>query len=242
MSKKILAVVGLRSGSKGLKNKNIKLLGGIPLFAHILKSAKKSKLINRLIVSTDSKSYQKLAEKWGAETPYLRPRKLAKDHSQELDFIKDLLIKLKKKEGYTPDIIVRLLATCPFQKSHDIDRLIRKVLSTAYDSAVIISKSKQHPEKALKIIGSKKRFLTTFISNNPLKIGSKLNRQKFKNAYYRSNVIACKSFVINKYNSLTSKKVGFIIIPNSIDIDDKLDFEVANFFLKKKKIFYTKKK
>ena len=74
MPKKILAVIGLRSGSKGLKNKNIKLFGGIPLFAHILKSAKKSKLINRLIISTDSKSYQRLANKWGAESPYLRPK------------------------------------------------------------------------------------------------------------------------------------------------------------------------
>ena len=96
MTKKILAVIGLRSASKGLKNKNIKLLGGIPLFAHIVKSAKKSKLINRLIISTDSKHYQKLAKEWGAESPYLRPKKLAKDTAQEIDFIKDLLKKLKK--------------------------------------------------------------------------------------------------------------------------------------------------
>jgi CMP-N-acetylneuraminic acid synthetase len=232
MKKKILAVIGLRSGSKGLKNKNIKLLGGIPLFAHIIKSAKKSKFINRLIVSTDSKRYQKLAKKWGAESPYLRPKKIAKDSSQEIDFIKDLLKKLNKEENYNPDIIVRLLATCPFQKSADIDLVIKKVLSNAYDSAVIVSKYKQHPEKALKIIGGKKKYLTPYISNNPLKIGSKLNRQKFKNAYFRSNVIVCKRFVIKKYNSLTSKKVGFIIIPHTIDVDDKSDFDLAKLYLK----------
>lgn len=234
MSKKILAIIGLRSGSKGLKNKNVKLLGGIPLFAHILKSAKKSKLINRLIISTDSRSYQKLAKKWGADSPFLRPRKLAKDSSYEIDFIKDLLKKLKKKENYVPDIIVRLLATCPFQKSLDIDRVIKKVLFKDFDSAVIISKSKQHPEKALKIIGSKRKYLTTYISNNPLRIGSKQNRQDFKSAYVRSNVIACKKFVIEKYNSLTSQNTGFIIIPHTVDIDDKLDFDFANFILKKK--------
>lgn len=234
MSKKILAVIGLRSGSKGLKNKNIKLLGGIPLFAHILKSAKRSKFINRLIISTDSQRYQKLAKKWGAESPYLRPKKLAKDSAQEIDFIKDLLKKLKKNENYTPDIIVRLLATCPFQKSFDIDSAIKKILSNSYDSAVIISKSKQHPEKALKINGSKKKYLTTYISNNPLKIGSKLNRQNLKDAFVRSNVIVCKRFVIEKYNSLPSQNTGFIIIPYTIDIDDKLDFDFANFYLKKK--------
>ena len=53
MSKKILAVIGLRSGSKGLKNKNIKKLNGKPLFSYILNSAKKSKYINRIIISTD---------------------------------------------------------------------------------------------------------------------------------------------------------------------------------------------
>ena len=73
MSLKILAVLGARSGSKGLKNKNIKILNKIPLFAHIILKAKKSKLINRMIVSTDSKNYAKIAKKYGAEVPFLRP-------------------------------------------------------------------------------------------------------------------------------------------------------------------------
>ena len=60
MSKKILAIIGLRSGSKGLKNKNIKKLSGKPLFAHILDAAKKSKHINRIILSTDSTKYKKI--------------------------------------------------------------------------------------------------------------------------------------------------------------------------------------
>jgi CMP-N-acetylneuraminic acid synthetase len=233
MQKKILGIIGLRSGSKGLRNKNIKLLGGAPLFTHILKCAKKTRLINRIIISTDSKYYQKLAIKYGAESPFLRPKKLAKDSSQELDFIKDLLKKLKTVENYTPDLVVRLMATCPFQKSFDIDFAIKKVLFNNYNSSVIISKCKQHPEKSLKLIGNKKKHLTTYISNNPLKVGSELNRQNFKDAYVRSNVIVCKTFVIKKYNSLTSKKTGFHIVPNTIDIDDKLDFEYAKFFIKK---------
>ena len=62
MSKKILAVIGLRSGSKGLKNKNIKKLNGKPLFSYILNSAKKSKYINRIIISTDSTKYEKIVK------------------------------------------------------------------------------------------------------------------------------------------------------------------------------------
>ena len=73
--KKVLALIGARSGSKGIKNKNIKKLGDKPLLAWIIKSALKSKLINRIIVSTDSKKYAIIAKKYNAETPVLRPKK-----------------------------------------------------------------------------------------------------------------------------------------------------------------------
>ena len=111
MRKKILAIIGLRSGSKGLKDKNIKNLCGKPLFYYIFKAAKQSKHINRVIFSTDSKKYKKLISKFGGYAPYMRPKSLSKDNSAEIEFIKDLLICLKEKENYVPDIIVRLLAT-----------------------------------------------------------------------------------------------------------------------------------
>ena len=72
--KKILGIVGIRSGSSSLKNKNIRILGNKPLVGWILSSAKKSKYINRLVVSTDSKKYAKISRKYGAEIPYLRPK------------------------------------------------------------------------------------------------------------------------------------------------------------------------
>ena len=76
---------------------------------------------------------------------------------------------MEKQKNYTPDIIVRLLATCPFQKSKDIDNAIKLLLDNKYDSAAIISKAKQHPEKALKII-KKNKYLTTYFGNNSLKL------------------------------------------------------------------------
>tara|TARA_B100000700_G_C15047046_1_gene858447 strand:- start:28 stop:750 length:723 start_codon:yes stop_codon:yes gene_type:complete len=238
MSKKILAVIGLRSGSKGLKNKNIKKLNGKPLFSYILNSAKKSKYINRIIISTDSTKYKKIVKKFGAEVPFLRPKKYSKKNSEEILFIKDLLRKLKKKENYIPDIIVRLLATSPFQKTKDIDKAIKIVLNGNYDSSVVISKARQHPEKALRITGKNKKYVSTYIKNNPLKVGSSLNRQKFGEAFFRSNVLVCKLKIIEKYNSLSSKKSGFIKIPFTIDIDDIEDFNYAEYLIKKNKTFF----
>ena len=233
--KKILGIVGIRSGSSSLKNKNIKILGNKPLVGWILSSAKKSKYINRLVVSTDSKKYAKISQKYGAETPYLRPKHLATKFSDEIGFIKHLINHLRKKENYNPDIVVRLLATVPFQKVTDIDKIIKLVLKNKYDSAVIISKAKQHPYKALKIIGNTKKYLVSFRTNKGIDVGRKNNRQlneKFENIYFRSNVIACKTKVIRKYNSLCSSKTGYFIIPQTVDIDDEVDFKFANFLLK----------
>ena len=160
---KILAVIGLRSGSKGLKDKNIKKLNGKPLFFYILKAAKKSKFINKIAISTDSKKYKKIVKKFGGDCSYDRPKKYSMDHSQEILFIKDLLKKMEKYENYIPDIVVRLLATCPFQRIQDIDKAISLVLKNKYDSLAVISKAKQHPKKALKIIGKKKKYLTSYL-------------------------------------------------------------------------------
>ena len=232
MRKKILAVIGLRSGSKSLKDKNIKNLCGKPLFYYIYKAAKQSKHINRVIFSTDSKKYKKIINKFGGYAPYMRPKSLSKDNSAEIEFIKDLLICLKEKENYVPDIIVRLLATSPFQKAKDIDKAINLVLKKGYNSSVIISKARQHPAKALRII-SKNKSVTTYIGNNPINVGSKLNRQQHEEAYFRANVLVCKKNIIDKYNSLSSKKNGYVKIQHQIDIDNLDDFNYAKYLMKK---------
>tara|TARA_B110000483_G_scaffold242067_1_gene326708 strand:+ start:1891 stop:2637 length:747 start_codon:yes stop_codon:yes gene_type:complete len=238
IQKKILGIVGIRSGSTGLKNKNIKILGDKPLVGWILSAAKKSKYINRLIVSTDSKKYKKIAEEHKAEVPFLRSKKLSKNSSDEIDFIKDLLKNLKEKENYSPDIVVRMLATVPFQKTKDIDNLIKLILQNRYNSSVIIAKAKQHPKKALKIVEKGKKYLVSYITGQGTDVGKKLNRQKYINdgqAYFRSNVIACKIEVIEKFNSLTSNKTGYLLVKNNdtVDIDNIDDFKYAQFLYQK---------
>ena len=111
-----------------LKNKNIKSFNGKPLISRIIGISLKSKYINRLIVSTDSEKYAKIARSFGAEIPYIRPKKISTDKSHELEFIKHLLKYLKQHENYVPNLIVRLLTTVPFQTTGDIDKSISKFL------------------------------------------------------------------------------------------------------------------
>ena len=98
-SKNILGIIGLRSGSTGLKNKNIKKLNNKPLFSYIYKAAKKSKYINRIIFSTDSDYYIKILKKYGIKEKNIikRPKSIAKKNSLEFKFIKHSVDMLKKK-------------------------------------------------------------------------------------------------------------------------------------------------
>ena len=187
-----------------------------------------------MIVSTDSKNYAKIAKKYGAEVPFLRPKNFSGDKSDELDFIKHLLNYLQKEENYYPDIIVRLLATTPFQTTQDIDNSISSLMKNSNaDSCSVISKANQHPEKALKIF---KGNLIGYISKSPVDIGKKQTRHKFTKAFFRANIVSTRLKTIRKYDSLTGKKNLSVIIPQSrsLDIDTKFDFYLAKLILEKK--------
>ncbi len=231
--KKILALIGVRSGSSDLKNKNILSLAGKPLMAWIINTARSVKLIDRVIVSTDSKKYQRIAKKFGAETPFLRPKSISGKLSNEIEYVKHA-IKFIKKENYNPDIVVRLLATSPFQRVSDINKAIKIYMKKKCDSVVIVSEAKQHPMKALKIIGKgDKKSLVGYFDNKGESVTG-LPRQIFKKAYFRSNVIIFNPKILSK-NTMTGKLVKYLIIKNNkhIDIDNKMDFEFAQFLMKK---------
>ena len=234
----ILGIIGIRSGSKGVPDKNIKKLFGQPLVGLIIDKAKKSKYINRLIVSTDSQKYAEISRKFGAEIPCLRPIDIAKENSPEIDYVKHMLSFLKNEENYIPDIVVRLMATIPFQTTSDIDTVIEILLNSKdADSAVVIAEARQHPMKALKIINNnnKDEKLVSYFSESGRDVTGQA-RQIYEKAYFRGNIIALRSSVIERTNSLTGDIVKYHIIPQerAIDIDNAIDFQICENLGKKK--------
>ena len=117
-----------RGGSQRIPRKNIKFLGGKPLIAYTIECAKKSKYINRIIVSTDSDKISKVAQGCGAEVPFRRPANISKSDSSEFDAFMHALEWLKNKEGYVPDLIVKLFPTSPFRKTATVDKAIELLL------------------------------------------------------------------------------------------------------------------
>lgn len=233
---KILGIVGARFGSKSIKNKNIKPLLGKPLIVWILEAAKKSKYIDRLIVSTDSEKYAQIARKYGAEVPFLRPKKYASDEADDISYLTHAVNWLEKKEGYKPDIILRLPPTSPLCTTASIDTLIELLLSDPKaTSARTIKSAPKHPYKLWKIVGNElKPFIekkyTGFLEP------SNVARQLLPRAFAHVDVIAVKYDTLMRDHLLTGKKTRYHLIKSdeAIDIDTETDFLLAEILLKRK--------
>ena len=118
-NKKILAIIPARSGSKGLKDKNIKILNGKPMIAYTIEAARNSKVFYDIIVSTDSQEYADIAVEYGAKVPFLRPSYLSKDQTTTNDVIEHTIKELKSI-GKEYDCFMILQPTSPLRKDSDI--------------------------------------------------------------------------------------------------------------------------
>ena len=116
---KNIAIIPARSGSKGLKNKNIKLLNKKPLIAYTIEAAQKSNMFDEIFVSTDSIEYSMIAKEWGANVPFLRSPELSTDVSSSWDVVKDTIINYRKM-GKEFDTVALLQPTSPLRKAEDI--------------------------------------------------------------------------------------------------------------------------
>ncbi len=147
MKPKILALIPARGGSKGLHKKNIRPLLGKPLIVWTIEEAKKSKYIDKILVSTDDKEIAHISRENGAEVPFLRPKEFAEDTSKTADVIIHALDFLaRRNEQFS--LIVLLEPTSPLRDAADIDTCIKKLLDTPEAKAIVsVAKLESgHPE------------------------------------------------------------------------------------------------
>ena len=228
----MIAIIPARSGSKGLKNKNLKLINGIPLVAYPILAAKKAKLIKRIILSTDSKKIAKIGKKYGAEVPFLRPKKLATDNSMAMDAYFYTIEKINKNEKSNINEFVVLSPTSPLRTANDIDKAIKIFKKKKADSLisvkaasypigwnnVIVTNGKLKPFNSnLDGVDNRQKVKKTFINNGAVYI--------FKHSPLKKNR---KYILKNTYPYVMSEK-------SSIDIDNELDFQIAKMLIEKNK-------
>jgi len=135
----VLTVIPARAGSKGVKNKNLRPLGGIPLIAHAIRIAQGCGVPMRVVVSTDSEEIAEVARAEGAEVPFMRPPELAQDHVAIIPVIQHAMHWFDD-QGWRADIVVSLQATAPFTPSSALERGIRRLMGDpGVDSAVAVT-------------------------------------------------------------------------------------------------------
>jgi len=233
----VLAIIPARGGSKSVPKKNIYPILGKPLIYYAILEAKKSRYIDRLICSTDSPEIAKIAQNFGCEVPFLRPKKLAADRSHDLSFYRHTLKWFKKEEGYKPDIVLNLRPTAPLRTQKHIDRAIRVVIDNNADGLKTVSLTDKHPHKMWRL--QKGVFLKSYL-NTPFrkKHGPDVPRQKLAPVYWQNAVIDITrpKFILEK-NRVFGKKLVTMVMKSedSIDLDSILDFKIAEQIMKAKK-------
>ena len=133
----IICLIPARYGSKGVPLKNIKKIKGKPLIAYAIEKAKKSKIFSKIIVSTENQKIKKIAEKYGAEVPFLRPKKLAMDASSMNDVVSHTIINLEKL-NYSFEQIFLYDVTTFFLESNDIIGM-KKLYDKSHVDTIILS-------------------------------------------------------------------------------------------------------
>ena len=226
--KSILAIIPARIDSKGIPQKNIKKLAGKPLIAWTIKEAKKSKYIDRLIITTDSEVIARISRKEGAETPFLRPFELALDNSSGTDVIQHTLEWFQKDKS-SFDYFIYLQPTSPFRTVKHIDEAIESIMSSKQSNSLIsVSIPSKHPYWMKKI--NKDGFLESFIETDK----SYNNRQELPNVFAVNGAIyICKWNVFLKDHSFYKGNcLPFIMDSHSsIDLDTLDDWSFAEYLL-----------
>jgi len=224
--KVVLGITPARGGSKGIPRKNIKMLGELPLVAHTIIKAKKSKLITHYLVNSEDEEIRKVAEKYEAET-MSRPDKYAHDQIlQEVDLLLRWTVeKFEERHGLSVDIVVLLYPTAPLRDVDSIDRAVHFVSSGEYDSAVGV----YYDARYLWQKSEKETILP--INYDP---NNRMPRQKESWNQWAENkaiyvmtrdVLFDKGRIGNKCAAVEMDRL------RSIDIDEPADFEIAQALL-----------
>ena len=227
---KVASIILARSGSKGLKDKNIIKLNKKPLIFYAIEAAKSSKKIERVFVSTDSYKISKIAKFYGAEVPFLRKKKYSGDFVSTEASLRNFLDELQKKQNYSPDIIVYFQITDIFRKLELIDQCINSLLKNKQiDSSFVVTPVHKNfwkkEGKNLKRLNTSKVYLP---------------RQK-KPAIYREDTGLCLA-TRNKcitFSNRIGKKIKYVINNSEIDMVDihnKYDLKIAEKIIKEFKI------
>ncbi len=229
---KVLGLVVARSGSKGVPGKNLRALAGHPLVGYAVRAGIRAASISSVVISTDDRAIADAARRDGAEAPFLRPPKLARDDSPVLDSILHAVAQLEAA-GETFDAVCVIQPTAPFRCAEEIDRAIRTLeADPAADSIVALAPVEDlHPRRLRRIVDGEVR---QFLEGGGDREGQQRQDHSDERAYRRTG-----DFYIARVSTLKTKKslYGDRVLPfdvpawRAVNIDTEADLLLAEAML-----------
>ncbi len=226
------AIIPARAGSKGVKNKNIRCVKGYPLLAYAIAAAKQCDKVSRILVSTDSEEYAKIARYYGAETPFLRPAEYAADNSPDIQFMEHAIGWLYENEGVLPEFFMHLRPTSPLRKKDIVDKACELMMNDPEATSLRSAHKQVFPPYKMFYAGDDGYYtcfnegMTPDEANNP--------RQDFKQVYVPDGYVdILRTSFIAKNHLMHGTKVIAYTIDKSVDVDAKEDLEYLEFYMEK---------
>lgn len=219
----VVALIPARGGSKGIPNKNIRLLGDTPLLAWSIRVAREVDEIDRVVVSTDSGEIAAVAKQYNADVA-LRPEEFATDDALVIDAIRYHLREWRDK-GHPADIVVLLEPTCPFRSVEDVHECLNALLEDGCDAAATFTEAAVNPHRTWQIHeNSPQPFLDGAVPWTP--------RQALPDAYQLSG--GAYAFYADRLPpdspALLFGRMHAVVVPpeRSVDIDSEIDLRLAD--------------
>lgn len=226
--KRILAVIPARGGSKGVPCKNIRIVAGKPLIAWTVEEARKSKYIDRTIISSDDNEILGVAQMLNCDAPFVRPAALAQDHVTGIEPVLHALQKINEKFDY----IVLLQPTSPLRIVDDIDGCIKKCLSKNACACVTVCPVDKSPYWMYSFDGRGR--LRPIIKQKD----TVLLRQKLDDVYALNGAVyvARNDWFIKNKKFISDGTIAYLMPKaRSVDIDTEFDLKVCNLLLLNRK-------
>lgn len=224
---RIAAVIPARGGSKGIPRKNLAPLGGKPLIAWTIEAAFDSKILSRVVVSTDDEEIASVAKLWGADVPFLRPAEISGDNAQALEVIAHALNELRTDQGEAYDAVAYLQPTSPFRSAEQLAAALELFNRERPDTLVSVIQVPHNmvPDSLMRPLGTSDLLLL----ESPA--GQKLRRQEKETLFARNGpaILIVSAVDIQVHGRVYGERVlGFEMDRlSSLDIDDPSDMEMA---------------
>ncbi len=240
---KVLGIIPARGGSTSIKLKNIANVAGKPLIDYTIRAAKKSKLLDAFIVSTDSPKIAEIAKQCGADVPFLRPKHTARKFSAEVEYQQHALNWLEKHRGWRPELVVILRPTSPFRPGDLIDKVIKFTKNSSYSLVRTVSQAPAHPYRTWTMKGKTAELMALLPDFVPAahfkKWGNDVPRQKLPKVYWANGAVdvTWTKNIKRGTKAVFAGPIGGVIINPSIvvDIDEPKDLVKMEQLLKEQK-------